>query len=74
MRTAKVDLWAFALITRENVRTLKRLAQRLFPAVRLYNDSDEIQSTVTELSPSTLSCNALVLRRFRLRFAVPDRI
>jgi len=55
MRTAKVDLWAFALITRENVRTLKRLAQRLFPAVRLYNNSDEIQSTVTELSASTLA-------------------
>ena len=52
LRTHKADLWAFALLTRENVRTLKRLAQRLFPAVRLYIHSDEIQSTVTELSAS----------------------
>ena len=51
----KFSLWVFAGLTRENVRTLKRLAQRLFPAVRLYNDSDEIQSTVTEVSASTLA-------------------
>jgi len=40
-------------LTQQNVRTLKRLAQKFVPAVRLYIHSDEIQSTVTELDPLT---------------------
>jgi hypothetical protein len=40
---------AHFLLTQQNVRTLKRLARRFVPAVRLYIHSDEIQSTVTEL-------------------------
>ena len=38
------------LTTRKNVRTLKRLAQKLSLLYVCYIHSDEIQSTVTELA------------------------